>query len=32
MQKSVCGCEYVSGIFQKQEEGKKFGIIVTIHI
>ena len=33
MQKSVCGCEYVSGIFQKREEGKKkFGIIVTIHI
>ena len=23
MQKSVCGCEYVSGIFQKREEGKK---------
>ena len=32
MQKSVCGCEYVSGIFQKQEGKKKFGIIVTIHI
>ena len=23
MQKLVCGCEYVSGIFQKREEGKK---------
>ena len=23
MQKSVCGCEYMSGIFQKREEGKK---------